>query len=795
MAGALDGLRVLELGDAAGMYCGKLLADLGAELIRVVRPQQALPILHDAYLNTNKHAVPLDLARASDREQLTKLAGEADLFLETLPVGALEQLGLGFETLRGSNPGLVMTSITGFGQTGPHRDFAWSDLVANAVGGAIYVTGDPETPPVTLAGDQAYRMASSCAAGASLIALRHRDRTGRGQHIDISAQEVMLAVTHISGIGKYLDDGMVPVRNGTSLFAAVPSGAYPCKDGLIYLIVNRPAHWEALAKWIHEVTGNEEVVLEMFEGPSSVRIEHRDLLDIFIRELTAQLTVEEAYHEGQRRHIAMTPVQGAGDVLRDPHLAARGFFVEVEQADGARLTLPGAPYRLAKTPWRIDRPAPEPAGDPKRRFTATRSESRRVPQDAGAEGEGALAGLRVVEFTAGMAGPWVGRFMAHCGADVIKVESVKRPSVVRMYIPPRERERGIQPALSPWFTDWDGGKRFVSLDLRKPEAVDLALRLVEQADVVIENNSTGVMEKLGLGFDVLSARKPDLVQLSSTGYGETGPFAGYVTWGPNIEALSGLSRLSGQPGSTCTNTQYAYPDALSALHGIVAVMSALDHRDRTGEGQHIHLAQLEATIASLGTAMMDPLRTGREPEPCGNTSPTMAPHDVYPCAGEDRWCAISVVDDAQWQAFCQALGREDWLGDVRFSDAGGRVANRAALDPEIEAWTRERTPHEVMQRLQAAGVAAGVVADIEDTWERDPHLRARDFFETIPHLARGEVVATGIPLGLGETPGRTWRAGAGFGEDNEDVFGGLLGLSPDEIARLIEIDAIEDGSR
>jgi len=797
--GALSGLRVLELADESGMYCGKLLADLGADVLRVELPggdaSRGLPPcrageatgLRFRYLNTSKRAVAIDTESAVGRDRLRALALDADLMLETLPPGRLSGYGLSFEVLHAANPGLVLTSITGFGQTGPYRDFASTDLVANATGGAIYVTGDPDSPPVNLAGDQAHMMASCCAAASSLIALRRRDATGFGQHVDICAQEVMLAVTHISGVGKYLDDGVVPVRNGTSLFAAVPSGAYACKDGLIYLIVNRPAHWQALARWIHEETGNEEVIDAMFEGPSSTRIEYRDLLDIFISDLTQKFTVDEIYHEGQRRHIAMTPVQSVAQVAADPHLAARGFFERVAQEEGDPVSMPGAPYRLSATPWRIARPSPGVPVEANTGFEVP----RRSVVGSGSREAPALANLRVIEFTAGMAGPWIGRFMAYCGADVIKVETVKYPSVVRLYVPPRERDLGVQPALSPWFTDWDAGKRFVSLDLQNPGAGDLAKRLVAQADVVIENNSTGVMEKLGLSYETLSAMKPDLVYLSSTGYGDPGPYAKYVTWGPNIEALSGLSRLSGQPGSPCTNTQYAYPDALSALHGLVAVMAALDHRDRSGEGQYIQLSQLEATIASLGVAMIESLATGIVPEQRGNRSAYMAPHDCYPCAGEDRWCAISVEDATQWRRFCEALGRHEWIDDPRFASLDARLHNQDALDREVTEWTCIRDPYDVMNTLQAAGVAAGVVMNVKDMFERDPHLRARGFYEEIPHLVKGTVTATGIPVGLTATPGATWRAGAGIGCDNDDVFGGLLGLARDEIARLRESGAIE----
>ena len=244
---------------------------------------------------------------------------------------------------------------------------------------------------------------------------------------------------------------------------------------------------------------------------------------------------------------------------------------------------------------------------------------------------GALEGVRVVEFTAGMAGPWIGRFMAYCGAEVIKVESKQRPDVTRQYVPPWAPEMGIQSQLSPWFTDWNAGKRFVALDLTQPKAIELAKRVVAASDVVVENCSTGVMDKLGLGYAALRRVKPDLIMFSSSGYGDSGPYARYVTWGPNIEALSGLSTLSGFPERACTVTQYAYPDALSALHGLFGVLCALDHRTRTGHGQYINLSQFEATVASIGHVLMEQLANGREPQRLGNRSRHAAPR-----AGRNR---------------------------------------------------------------------------------------------------------------------------------------------------------------
>jgi crotonobetainyl-CoA:carnitine CoA-transferase CaiB-like acyl-CoA transferase len=403
----------------------------------------------------------------------------------------------------------------------------------------------------------------------------------------------------------------------------------------------------------------------------------------------------------------------------------------------------------------------------------------------------ALAGLRVVEFTAAMAGPWIGRFLAYCGAETIRVESKQHPDVVRLYVPPRAPELGTQPQLSPWFTDWNAGKRFAALDLTHPRAVELAKGLVAKCDVVIENYSSGVMDKLGLGYADLKPVNPRLVMLSTSGYGDRGPCRDYVTWGPNIEALSGLGALSGLPGRDCAITQYAYPDALSALHGLFAVMCALDHRNRTGAGQYISLSQFETTVAALGPVMMELLVNGREPQRPGNGSLHAAPHGCYRCAGEDRWCAIAVSSDAEWERLREVLDDPDWARDPRFATRAARLENAAELDRRIEAWTRERTPGEVMTRLQGAGIAAGVVQNVEDQLHHDPQLRARRFFEEIDHLKKGRVVASGIPLGLTGTPGHSGRAGAALGQDNDYVFGTLLGMTPGEIRQCIELGAIE----
>jgi crotonobetainyl-CoA:carnitine CoA-transferase CaiB-like acyl-CoA transferase len=611
---------------------------------------------------------------------------------------------------------------------------------------------------------------------------------------------VAVATSHVCGAGKWLDDGIVPVRNGTGLFASVPSGAYRCRDGLVYLMVNRPLHWKALAEWIHEETGNREVLDPMFEGPSSNRLPYRELLDLFIGELVARHGVEHVYREGQRRHIAFTPVNGALQVARDAHLADRGFFVDVPHAGVGSVRMPGAPYRHARTPWRVARPAPGVGEHDEEVFAELRAGAAAEPPAPGdpapgAEPVQALRGVKVLEFTSGMAGPWIGRFMAHCGAEVIKVESAQHPSVVRLYVPPGRPELGTQPELSPWFTDWDAGKRFVALDLRKPEGVALARRLAAWADVVVENHSAGVMERLGLGYADLRRANPALVYFGTSGYGDTGPDRSFVTWGPNIEALSGLSTLSGFAERPCTITQYAYPDALSALHGLVAVMAALDHRARSGDGQCINLSQLEATVACIGPLLMEALDSGREPRKLANASRVDAPHGIYPCRGDDRWCALAVDGDDAWQRLGAVAGRPAWATDPRFASRAGRLAHAAELDGLVAAWSAAHAAPALAAELQAAGIAAAAVQDVADLVERDPQLAARGFFETLEHRRKGPVVATGIPLGLTGTPGRTPFAGGAIGEDNEAVFCGTLGLAREEYEARVAAGVIESPSR
>lgn len=807
--GALAGLRIVEIGDEKGVYCGRLLAAFGAEVIRVEPPggdaaRRLRPVVDTPdgqpislpffYWNAGKRSIVLDLALPNDRRRFLGLVQRSDVVVESGPPGWVEKAGVGFEVARRLHPALVWTSITDFGSNGPRAHWRGSDLVVGAAAGALFVTGYPEDPPVRLAGSQQYVMASVYGAVATLVAVQAARRSGRGQRVDLSAQEAVASVSHISGAGKYLDDGILPRRMGNTLFAPVPSGAYRCRDGFVYLTVNRPAHWAALAAWIAEVTGNRAVCDPLFEGPSANRIPYRELIDAYVNELTETMTMKEAFLEGQRRHIAITPVYDALQVLADPQLRSREFFVETADTPKGRWKVPRAPFRMSITRPRVLTALPRVGEDATYLEQVLSGPARGAgdPQGrVGGERDLPLAGLRVLEFGAGMAGPWVGRILAWCGAEVIKVESRQRPDVTRQYIPPRNPELGPQTQLSPWLTDWNAGKRFVAVNLRRPEGVRLVRRLASICDVVVENFAAGVLDRLGLGYAALRRRRRDIIMLSSSGFGRTGPYASFITWGPNIEAFSGLAGMSGFPHRDCIATQYAYPDAAGALHGLVAVLAALEYRRRTGQGQHIDLAQAEVTAACIGELLLEAAVLGGNPARRGNRSPDAAPQGCYPCRGDDRWIALTVAGEPEWEALCQAMNRADLASDPFLRTLDGRIHKHDEIDAAIANWTRDQDAFELAERLQRAGIAAAPVQNTDDLLRRDPQLAARKFHETIEHVVKGQVVASGIALGLTETPGRSGRTGADIGADNEYVFRQLLGVSDRTYRRLVREQVIE----
>ena len=398
-----------------------------------------------------------------------------------------------------------------------------------------------------------------------------------------------------------------------------------------------------------------------------------------------------------------------------------------------------------------------------------------------------LDGIRVADFCWAWAGPYGALQLAHLGADVIRIESAKRLCPSRLIPPWPDNESGVNRA--GYFNQYNQGKRSLTLDLKAPEAIDIAKTLVSKSDIVMNNFASGVMEKLGVGYDVLRRIKPDIIMVSLPGYGTSGPEKDFVSYGPPQVAQSGLSALTGYVGGPPMMAGFSYGDPNGGVHATFAVMAALLHREKTGQGQYIDLSQWEAAIMLLPEALMDYSMNGTQPERMGNRDPHMAPHGVFRSKGDDRWVSLSVRDEAEWQRLCEVMGQPELSSDTRFASLAARKENEAALEEIVTAWTQERTADEATQALQNAGIPAYPALDAIDM-VNSPHVGARDYFVELEHPEVGTRRHMGIPWTMSRTPCEIRRPAPCLGQDTDAVLTDIVGLSQDEIAALRERDIL-----
>ncbi|MBI2832382.1 MAG: CoA transferase [Chloroflexi bacterium] len=377
--------------------------------------------------------------------------------------------------------------------------------------------------------------------------------------------------------------------------------------------------------------------------------------------------------------------------------------------------------------------------------------------------------LRILDFSWVLAGPYATRILADFGAEVIKVQPLL-PEADDTF------SRG-------YYDTWNRNKLGVTLNLSKPEGIDLARRLVAISDAVVENFAPRVMANWGLDYSNLQKIKPDIIMLSMSLMGQTGPRRDYTGFGTTVHAFSGMTYLTAYPSGPPPGLGFSYADHIAGLYGYLALLGALEHRRKTGEGQHIDLSQVETMSTLLGDAFVDYALTGKEPQPVGNTSSQAAPHGVYHCKGEDRWCAIAVYTEDEWRGFKKALGNPPWCEESRFVTLSARLKNAAELDRLVQEWTVQHTAEEVMETLQRRGVASGVVQDARDL-ANDPQLKSRSFFIELEHPELGKTISDASPIRLTGTPATYERSAPTKGQDNDYVYRELLGMSEEEIAGL-----------
>jgi len=813
---ALHGLRVVEAGGGvSAAYAAKLLADLGAEVVKVELPEgdetrrrgpfppglEGNPEASGLfiYLNAGKRLVTLDPAIEDGRTALFERLGAADIFIHNFSLDEIERLGLGYDAIGARFPGLIVTSITPFGLSGPHARWQGMNLTVVSAGGWASITpgNSPlaDEPPLAAFGQQAEFQAAVHAAVASLGALHARRRDGRGQLVEVSGQECIAAALELALV-TYTYTGRVASRLG--IRTSAPMGIMRCKDGLIFVMTTDPHQWDAL---VHVMGDPEWASWEIFNDRFK-RGEHHDALTPLIEEWLQERTVQEVFDLAAQARLPFAPVSTIADIVHSPHLKERGYFVSLRHPIAGEVTMPGAPYILPDTPWALGGDSQQPAVGSREGQTPAaavrerpgaaqpRSAAPRESDDVAAAmtpyalrptpSPLPLDGLRVIDMSWMWAGPYCTLQLAHLGAEVIRIESHHRPCMNRRVPPYANDEPGLNRGGS--FNQWNQGKGSVLLDLKKPEAVQLARELVATADVFVENYAVGVVDRLGLGWDTLSKINPGLVMASLSGYGLSGPYKDRVAFGTPLTMISGLGQLTGYRGRGPAEVGISYGDPNGGLHAAFAILAALWKRYETGHGQYIDVSQWEAMLSILPEGILPCTMRGEQPARRGNRDEWLAPHGIFRAAGDDRWVSIVVRDDAEWARLAPLLGEA--AEDARFATRAGRKAHEDDLEAIVTDWARERDARAITERLQALGIAAAPVMDMREVAE-DAHMNERGFYVRLEHPEAGRQQHAGIPWQLHGTPLFVRKPAPCMGEDNEYVVMQLLGRSRAEYERLL----------
>lgn len=409
-----------------------------------------------------------------------------------------------------------------------------------------------------------------------------------------------------------------------------------------------------------------------------------------------------------------------------------------------------------------------------------------------------LDGIRIADFTWVWAGPFCTLQLAHLGAEVIKIETRTRPCVTRQLPPwPEGKPGGLN--RSGYFNQYNQGKRSLTLNFKDPAAHEVARKLVAKSDVVVNNFAHGVMDKMGFGYGALKQIKPDIIMASLSGYGDTGPYRDYIAYGPAQVPLSGLSALTGYKGWPPMHSGFSYADPNAGVHGAFAILAALIHLKKTGEGQYIDMSQWECAMALLPEGILDYSFNGVEPERIGNRDPLMAPHGVFRCLDRpekvlgntiDQFVAITCEDDLDWRRLAAAIGRPELADDPKFAKLQSRKTNEDELEAIVEQWTVKQRAADVAEKLQSVGVTAAVVADNRYLSEEDAHLAARDFWVYRDHPEVGKKQHAGVPWKMSRTETLVRAPAPLIGQHTDEILTDLLGYTADEIARLRDQGAL-----
>ena len=846
--GMLSGLRVIEIADERAEYIGLLLAGLGAEVVKIEPPEgnatrRIGPFLEDQpglerslffwNYNRGKQSVVLDLQEAPARPRMLHLLDGADVLLDS-SCGALNQvLGLDRAALNARFPALVTARITPFGDDGPWAHFKGSDLIHLALGGVMMNCGyDPDpnlqydTPPIAPQVWHAYHIAGEQLATGIIAALIHRQRTGEGQDISVAVHEAVSKNPELDIMHWVMR--RVPLWRLTNRHAGETPNHSPSichtKDGRWFMSHGMGARD---LKNLVPLLANYGMQADLQPPPPDADLKARQvpgsaagdetrahMLDVVQRFIRAWTYADMPWREAQDAGLLWAPLRKPHENALDEHWLRRKSFADVPHPEhGRSFRYPTSKWLSTATSWQVGRRAPLLSEDtetvlaasPRRPSVPAQPRGVANPRVSALHGKPfPLQGVKILDFAWFLASAGGTRFLAAMGAESFKVEWKDNPDTRLAAMAPIGGRAARDAATGPLtgvkdsnmggqFNNKNAGKRGISLNIRHPKGLQIAKDLVRICDVVAEGFSPGVLQRLGLGYDVMKSIRPDIIYIQQSGMGVHGLYGRMRTVGPVAAAFAGQGDMSGLPDPAMpVGWGYSYLDWMGAYGYALALLGALYWRDRTGHGQWIDASQCESGLFLTGTTILDWSANERVWTRYGNRSPykPAAPHGAYRCAGKDRWIAIACFSDVEWRALAGVAGQSAWLQDRRFASLETRLAHQDTLDAAVRAWTMTQEPYELMARLQRAGVPAGVCQNAQDRCDHDPQLRHLKWLTEVTGTKIGTWPVYELPMKFSRTPayigGPTNRGAPCYGEDNEWLLSNLLGMSKSDVERLAE---------
>ncbi|MGH2608825.1 MAG: CoA transferase [Tepidiformaceae bacterium] len=774
----LRGLRVVELSTGLEVaFCAKELSAWGADVALLEPPaghqlRRSAPVVAGAgresvsltweYVAAGKRSASFDARRRGSAARLGAALDGADVLVTDWAPESLANLGVDLGQVSERWPGLVVAHISPFGLDGPYARFEGTDLVVQALSGYLGYNGDADREPLKAPANILRYAVGVAAQVGVLAALQERRTSGLGQVVEVAAMEALAMIvpllrTEYSGQPAQRVGGPF---GGTTMFE--------CADGWLSTLPHPPRLWEMLLTGLELTAGDVPADLQTQEGRQDLARTRA-----FIGGHMKKFTADELFHRLSQLRLVCGALRTPHELLSNEQLAVRGLFEDMDHPLLGAVRRPGRPARTSLSGHRDAAPA-QPVGHSRIRWP------ERVVVAHGKDRGGALEGLRVIDLTHAWIGTFATQLLADLGADVVKVESIRHPDVWRGVdlIDPKltgARAGAHRWNLSSLFNSVNCSKRSVALELNTEEGRELFLELVREADVVTENFTPRVMGNFGLGWDVLRAVNPRLVMVSYSGFGATGPWRDYRANGATTETHAGWDSLLGYPGGPPMMMGSMQADAITGLQMAATTLVALEEVARSGRGQWVDGSMFDAAVCYIGEEMMLASLAAEAAERNANRSREMAPHGAFRCAGNDRWVAIAVRDDADWARLVSLEGIPAELTTRRWNTLSGRLAAESEIEAALARWTSEYTAEDLMRRLQAVRVPAGVVQWTDEVLA-DPHLEARGWFQPLDHPDLGVRKYDGFPWRLWRTPAAATSGPPILGQHSREILVGELGI-------------------